>query len=329
MVTLLAAGWLLSGHLVSQTPPLAVAAGRTAAAFLTLTLIAALTPRTRAAARAGAARPRAVALLAFLGFFVYYSGTLLGVDRIGVSGVGLIVCLLPCLTFVIGVAAFREQSTVRKAGGTLIAVSAAVGYALADGGAAGGGPGAGGTGTLAAGLLLALAGTFTYALYGYVYRQRMADIPPLAALPAITGAGAAMLAPAALFLTPLDGVGPGDWAGIALLGAVLTAPVFLISHALILLRGPLFTSAVALVVPLLIRLGEWALGWDTAPGPLVLALLGLCLAGVWLTARARSAPPAEGGGGPAGPARPLPAHPADPAHSAEHADPAPRTRGTP
>ncbi|WP_166459596.1 DMT family transporter [Amycolatopsis pithecellobii] len=283
MITLLAAGWLLAGHLVDGAPPLLVAAGRTAASFVVITVVALLYPRSRSEVRAATARGGSVALLAFLGFFAYYSGTLLGTGFIGASRVGLIVSLLPCITFVIGVVAFREPSTGRKVLGTVLAVVAALGYALADASAGNGaGPGVGGS-ALVSGGLLALGGTFTYAVYGYVYRRRMADVSPVAALPAITGAGTVMLGLTVVLFVPLGGVSLADWGGIATLGAVLTAPVFLISHELILRKGPLFTSALALVVPFLVRLGEWALGREAAPGPLVLLLLLLCAAGVWLT----------------------------------------------
>ncbi|MFE5583133.1 DMT family transporter [Kitasatospora sp. NPDC056531] len=301
MALLLATGWLLSGHLVSDAPALAVAAGRTAASFVTISLVVALTSRgrsergrsepgrsgrrgsdLRAEVRIAASRRRAVVLLAFLGFFVYYSGTLLGTSRIGASRVGLIVSLLPCLTFLIGIATFGEKSTLRKASGTLLAVAAAIGYAVADG-AAGTEKAGSGHGGLVTGVLLALGGTLSYALYGYVYRWRMPDLSPLASLPAITGGGTVMLGLATVLFVPLGGIGLSSWAGIALLGAVLTAPVFVISHELILRKGPLFTSSVALIVPFLVRLGEWTLGWATAPGPLVLVLIFLCAAGVWLT----------------------------------------------
>jgi hypothetical protein len=67
------------GRLVSDTPPLAVAAGRTGASFLVISAISALQPRSWFAIRASAGRRRAVISLAFLGFFAYYTGTLLGV----------------------------------------------------------------------------------------------------------------------------------------------------------------------------------------------------------------------------------------------------------
>ncbi|MER5888204.1 DMT family transporter [Streptomyces sp. NPDC001941] len=317
MVLLLAAGWVASGKLVSDTPPLAVAAGRTAASFLTITAVAALRPSAWGAIRTSSRRHGAVALLAFLGFFAYYTGTLLGVEQIGASRVGLVVSLLPCITFAIGIVAFREHASVRKVAGAVLAVGAALGYALGEGPESGGA-----TGSLATGVLLALAGTFTYALYGYVYRRHMADVPPMAALPAVTGAGTVMLGIATAVYVPLGGVTAGQWAGVALLGAVLTAPVFLISHELILRKGPLFTSALALTVPFLIRLGEWAAGEADAPGPLAMLFLALCAAGVWMTVAARRPKPAEADG-PADPegsaVREEPDGPEEPATPAEHA----------
>lgn len=290
MVLLLATGWLVSGKLVSDTPPLAVAAGRTGASFLVITVICLLQPRTRPAVRAGASRRRAVVLLAFLGFFAYYTGTLLGVDRIGASQVGLVVSLLPCITFAIGVMAFREAKSARKFLGTVLAVAAALGYAF-DGGSVTSGTG---TGAMVTGGLFALAGTVAYAMYGYVYRHHMSDVPPMAALPAVTGAGTVMLGLAAIVFVPLGAIGASQWAGVAVLGAVLTAPVFLISHELIVRKGPLFTSAVALVVPFLVRLGEWAWGGADAPNVVSFLFLGLCSAGVWMTvAPSRSGPAAE------------------------------------
>lgn len=283
MVVLLAAGWLLSGHLVAGIDPLAVAAGRTAAAFAVLTAIAAAVPAVRGGMREAVSRPRAVAALAVLGFVLYYTGTLLGVDRIGASRVGLIVSLLPCVTFAIGIAAFGERATARKTAGTLAAVAAAIAYAAGTGAEAAGG-------AVWSGTLLAFGGTVAYALYGYVYRSRLGDLPPLAALPAVTGTAALALGLIAVAAAPLGALSAADWGGIAVLGAVLTAPVFVLSHELILRRGPLFTSSVALLVPFLVRLGEWALGWAGPPGPAPIALLGLCAAGVWLTVRGDRAP---------------------------------------
>lgn len=282
VVLLLAASWLLAGHLVTSAPPLLVAAGRTAGAFITLTVFAMLHPRSRSDLRTAAKRGRSIALLGFLGFFAYYTGTMMGIGLIGASRVGLITSLLPSITFVIGLLAFREHATWRKVLGTILAVLGACGYALVNVPSGNADPGSTGN-ILLGGGLLALGGTIAYAVYSYVYRWRMADVSPLAALTAITGAGTLMLGSMVGLFVPVAGLALADWGGIAVLGVVLTAPIFLLLHEIILRKGPLFTAALQLAVPFLIRLGEWALGWEDAPGPLVILLLLVCAGGVWLT----------------------------------------------
>ncbi|MAG04907.1 MAG: hypothetical protein CMN66_00725, partial [Sphingomonadaceae bacterium] len=72
-------------------------------------------------------------------------------------------------------------------------------------------------------------------------------------------------------------------AELAVLGVALTAPVFILLHELIRRRGPLFTAALSLAVPFLIRTGEWALASKGPPSALVLLFLLVCCAGVGLT----------------------------------------------
>lgn len=284
LVVLLAASWLLAGHLVTRVSPMLVAAGRTGGSFVVLTLVALLYRRSRRDMRFAASRVRSVALLGFLGFFAYYAGTMIGTGFIGASRVGLITSLLPSITFAIGVIAFGEPSTRSKKVGTLLAVSGAIGYVLAEGEVPSGGSSPGGA-TMLWGGMLGFGGTFAYALYGYIYQKRLSDLSSLGVLPAITGVGTVMLVLAVILFVPLDGIAVMDLVGIAALGTVLTAPVFLLLHELILRKGPLFTAALSLAVPFSVRIGEWMLGWASAPNPLVLFLLLICAIGVGLTIR--------------------------------------------
>tara|TARA_R110002049_G_C8688923_1_gene521738 strand:- start:105 stop:467 length:363 start_codon:yes stop_codon:yes gene_type:complete len=107
----------------------------------------------------------------------------------------------------------------------------------------------------------------------------------MSALPAITGAGTIMLGAAALLFAPLGAIASRDWAELAILGALFTAPVFILLHELILRKGPLFTAGLSLTVPFVLRMGGWAVGQQGAPGWIVLALLASCAAGVWLVIR--------------------------------------------
>ncbi|MEB8339509.1 DMT family transporter [Streptomyces endophyticus] len=272
LVVLLAGTWLLSGALVAHSDPLLVAAGRTGVCAVVLAGCAALRPAHRAGLRALARTPGSIALvavLALLGFAAYALGTLTAIERIGTSLTNLVVALLPCLSLALGALLFGQRATLRQTAGAALATTAAAGYALGTGG---GRPDA-------LGLGLALAGTLAFAGYGFVYRGRLGDVPPAVSLPALLGVATVFLVPFALTAPRAT---PGQWAGIALLGGVVYAPAYLVQHRLILRCGPVFTAAVQLAVPFLVRLGDWTLGNRGAPSPAELALLCAALAGIAL-----------------------------------------------
>ncbi|MEW2625916.1 DMT family transporter [Streptomyces sp. NPDC048106] len=287
-VVLLTAGWVLSGVLVTDdVPPLAVATGRAAGSTVVLSAIALTTASTRSAVLVTARRGRSVLVLAFLGYFVYFVGTMLGVAHMGASTTGLVVALLPCVTFVIGVAAFGERATRRKAAGTLIAIAGAFGYALTTSGDA-----ADTRGVLVGGAWTLLA-TATFALYNYLYRGALHDVPPLGALPVVFACATAMLLPVSALTEPLADVTARQWLGTLLLGAVLTAPVYVTAHELVLRRGPMYMAALSLIVPFLVRITEWSLGNAPALTAVVVATMVVCLAGIALTVRPDRVPNAQ------------------------------------
>jgi drug/metabolite transporter (DMT)-like permease len=284
MVTLLTAGWVLSGELVRQVPPLTVAAVRTASTFPVLTTLVLIRPAMRVAAGRAIRRWSGLLVLAVLGFLLYYGGTMLAIARIGAPATGIVVGLLPCVTLILGLIAFGEKAGAAKLAGTVVAVGAAVAYALQHGGPTG--PHVADRAGTALGVALALAGTVSYALYGYVYRRLMGDLPSLASLPGITGV-------ATMLLLPLAALTPGGWdltarelLGLIFLGVAFTAPVFLISHELVLVRGPLFTTSAAVCVPFLIRVTEWLFGTATLFGPWEVLLFALAAGGVLIAVRA-------------------------------------------
>jgi drug/metabolite transporter (DMT)-like permease len=288
-VLLLAVGWIISGALVAASAPaLAVATGRTAGSSCTLFIIAVMTAQGRADVRVVTRRPGAVVVLAFLGYFVYFGGTMLGIAHIGASRTGLIVSLLPCITFIVGIIGFGEQATLRKAAGTAVAVAAAVGYSLVTRS----GHESHGTGllNLMIGLAFTLLATVTFAVYGYAYKSRFHDVSPVSALALLFGVATLMLIPVTAATVPLGSVRLSQWLGAFGLGAVLTAPVYITGHELFLRRGPLFVAAIALVVPFLVRMGEWALGNVSAPDLPSMIFMALCLAGVTAVVRGAQAP---------------------------------------
>lgn len=285
LIALLAGTWLLSGALVDTADPLLVAVGRTGVSCVVLAAFAAARSASRTPALTLLARPGLLVPLAFLGFAAYAAGTLLALPRIGTSLTNLVVALMPCATLALGALLFGQRATLRQALGAALATAATAAYALR-----------GGTGHLdAAGLLLALAGTLAFAVYGFLYRRRLADVAPSAALPVLLGAATVLLLP---FAALARGASPGQWAGIALLGGAVYAPAYLVQHRLILLRGPVYTAAVQLAVPFTVRLGEWGLGMAGAPSATEVALLGGALLGISLVTFTRGAVPQQRPGAP-------------------------------
>ncbi|MFF9349410.1 DMT family transporter [Streptomyces sp. NPDC014734] len=273
LVLLLAGTWLLSGSLVTGTDPLIVAVGRTAVCCAVLTAVAATRPGGRADLRRAAARPGTVWLLGLLGFAGYAAGTLLAIERIGTSLANLIVALMPCASVAVGAMFFGERSGARRSAGAVLACAAAAGYAAlgAD------------VGDIdRVGLLLVSAATVAFAVYGFLYRERLPGLPPLAVLPVLLAAATCLLLPMSLPALISHPPSPAAIGGIVLLGAAVYAPAYLVQHRLILVRGPVFTAAVQLAVPFTVRLGDWALHTAPAPSATELLLLAVCCAGIAL-----------------------------------------------
>ncbi|MGM1062235.1 DMT family transporter [Saccharothrix sp. Mg75] len=284
MVALLTGGWVMSGRLLAQLPPLTVAGVRTLFTLPVVIGLVLVKARYRKASVVALRRPVALAKLALLGFFLYSVCTVFAITMIGASASGILVGLMPCLTLVIGVAAFRERSTPTKWVGTVLAVAASVVYGLRHGVPVGLAQATGWT--IALGVGLALAGTFFYSLYGFAYRAEMGDLPSLASLPGIAGVATLMLVPTALLIgEDLWSLSLAQLGALFLLGAVFTAPVYVLSHELVLVRGPLFTASAAVCLPFLVRSTEWVLGVAPVFTVFEVTLFALAAAGVLLVVR--------------------------------------------
>ncbi|MFJ1824318.1 hypothetical protein, partial [Streptomyces sp. NPDC088178] len=116
----------------------------------------------------------------------------------------------------------------------------------------------------------------------FLYRERLAGLPPLAVLPVLLAAATCLLLPMALPALIAHPPTPAATGGVLVLGAALYAPAYLVQHRLILLRGPVFTAAVQLAVPFTVRLGDWALNTAPAPSVTELLLLAVCCGGIAL-----------------------------------------------
>ena len=284
LVALLSLTWLLSGALVAHTDPFAVAAGRATTSCLGLSLVAAATKATRRPAlEVARRRPRAVAVLGALGVFGYSTASVWAIGLIGAATTNLVLALLPCATFVLGLWLFRERPGATALVGTCVAAAAAVAYGLLDRGSGFGVRGGVTPARALLGVLAALTAVVSMALYAHFYGRLAPDVSSVVALPSVFGAGALMLLLPALARNSFGHLTPTQWGQIVLLGCGVYVPAYVIQHELLLRRGALFTTSVSLAVPFSVRFCTWGLGRAAPPSPLATALLLTCCLGVFLT----------------------------------------------
>ncbi|MBL1118390.1 DMT family transporter [Streptomyces sp. 110] len=284
LVVLLAATWLLSGALVATTDPLAVAAGRATTSFLGLLMVAAARTATRRPALDVMKHGRRAAMaLGSLGVFGYSVASIWAIRLVGATTTNVVLALLPCATFLLGAVLFRQRPGRVALAGTCLAVTAAVAYGFLDSGRGLGIRGDASGGRTVLGVLTALAAVGCMALYAHYYNRLAAGSSSLVTLPAVFGAGALMLLLPALTLNSFGQVTPAQWGGLLLLGCGIYVPAYIIQHELLLRRGPLFTTSMALTVPFVVRVCTWGIGQAGPPSPFVLGLLIACCIGVRLT----------------------------------------------
>ncbi|MFI1092499.1 DMT family transporter [Streptomyces sp. NPDC020917] len=305
LVALLSLTWLLSGALVARAEPFAVAAGRATSSFVGLSLVAAARSATRRPAlKAATRRPVGAVVLGALGVFGYSAASVWAIGLIGAATTNVILTLLPCMTFLLGLWLFHEPPGAAAVMGTCVAVASAAAYGLLDHGRGLGIRGEVTPSRALLGVLAALAAVVAMAFYSHLYGRLAPDTSSLVALPSVFGAGATMLLLPALARGAFGSLTPAQWGEIVLLGCGVYVPAYVIQHELLLRRGPLFTTSVSLAVPFCVRLCTWGLGKAGPPSPLVAVLLLACCCGVLLTLpRTRNHTP--------GPATPGAAKPTD------------------
>lgn len=133
----------------------------------------------------------------------------------------------------------------------------------------------------------ALAGTAAALLYGFginLVRRHLTPYPPAAVAAATLIAGAALLAPLALYAWPAHALGAASWVSAVLLGTLCTGTAFVLYYRLIARVGAARASTVTYLIPLFGVIWAWlVLGEPLTP---TMALAGvLILAGVALSQR--------------------------------------------
>ena len=226
-------------------------------------------------------RSRAVVALAFVQIAAPFALITFGERYISSSLTGILVASAPIFTALL--APFLDHAE-RSSGMRLVGVWVGiVGVAVLLGFDAGDGPLA-----LAGGLMVVLAGA-CYALAGFYFKRRFADVAPVGAVTVAMVAVAAILAVPAALSAPTEMPEAITLGALAALGVGGTGIAFVIFYTLLGTVGPALTSIVAYIAP----------GFAVIYGVLLLderftifTLLGLTLilAGSWLAAGGRLVP---------------------------------------
>jgi drug/metabolite transporter (DMT)-like permease len=214
-------------------------------------------------------------MLALLGFVLYSLLTFAALMVLNPSDLGMTLALIPGFTYALGLAFFNDRVHHLKLLGVPLATGAAL-YYTTDGFL-----------SLEAadtfGIAMAAGAAFGYALYGLTYKRFMADLPMTCVLPFITTVAFLMFLPWFLFISP-EKISIDLWtvAKLLILGAGLSAPVFLMYHAVIDLGGVLYANSIGILSPFAILLTEWAFGYRNSASLGELIAMTACAVGVAL-----------------------------------------------
>lgn len=282
---LLGLTWIFSGLAVDRSSPDVVAAGRS---FFSCAGLMLLLTRDRGAFRRSVSmirqRPFALLLSGLLGVAIYAFGSLQAIGLLGVSVPNLLVATTPCLSMIIGILWFAKSGNPLAWCGIGLATLGAIGYVL----------GSFALGhqlawpTVVLGVVCGIAAVISIAVYGQHYARIAAGHDPLDLLPGIFGFGTLILLVLLAVTGRLTAIFHIDLVTLLLLivlGVAIYVPVYVLQHQLIHLRGAVYMAAVSLVVPFIVRVLQIVLLHGRLPGPVEIASMIICVAGVALVVR--------------------------------------------
>lgn len=246
--------WVLAKNIIDSAPLYLSAIGRVLATSIFLWAFFLLRPGKRVKSTIMLRRWPAIIILALLGFVLYSLLTFLALTVLNPSDLGMTLALIPGFTYTLGLVFFGERIHRLKLLGIPLATGAALYYTT------------NGFQSVAAenafGIVMAAGAALSYALYGLIYKKLMADLPMTSVLPFITTVALLMFLPWLLFVSPEErSIEIWTVAKLLILGAGLSAPVFLMYHAVIDLGGVLYANSIGILSPFAILLTEWIFGY--------------------------------------------------------------------
>lgn len=270
--------WVLAKRVLADAPPMWSGAGRLLASFAALLLAVALDRSSRIPASDLLQRLPLVLLLAVLGFAGYFTLTFLALRLMPSSDLVMLLALTPGVTYLLGTAFFGERFDILRALGVALATACVM--LFQDVGMSAPSP------ERLGGMGLVLVAITGYSLYGLIYGRTMRGLSVVGLLAALTGAATVMVGTWAWTVEgPPPALQPRTLLAIACIGALLSAPVYIMVNKLVLAGGAFLATLVGLVAPFTVLLLESALGlrlvtardlllMATAAGALVLVLRG-------------------------------------------------------
>lgn len=273
ILTLFSVSWLLSKNLIGSIPAMHAVGLRLAATTATLWLIAALIER-KAMVRVslGAVGPQ-LFLLSVLGFSLYFIGSFGALKTLRASDLTMVLAAIPGMTYLLGLLSRSvDFSWIKTFGVAFVSVAALSFNASGDGQV-----------VHFYGVVLAFIAAVSYALYGLLSRRYLQDLPLLTSLAWITLMGSVCFIPLFVFdPAPLLSLSLSDVIKVTGLGAVCSAPVYVLYQKVLAEGGVVYANAIGLLAPIAVVMGEWLIGTGVAlsgvkAGALVGAMVGTTL----------------------------------------------------
>ena len=274
IIALYALSWVWSAQVLMTAPPLWSAAIRLAASLGAILALNAVRRRSgRDASRLALPRILVLSLLGFAGFFGL---TYLALADIPASLLVLVLSTIPILTLLQGRVLFGMRLGPFSMVGILCICAAIWLFAqLVD-------PVSGSDPLL--GIVFGLVAAAGYSFYGLLYKKWAGSVMVTDLLPWLLAPSAIAIALLAFHLEGAPRIVMADIAALAVIGALIAAPIYVMYNALILRAGPLAASSISVAAPITTFILESLMIRHQALGVSAFALVLIGAVGVALLA---------------------------------------------
>jgi len=266
---LFSASWILSKDIVSGLPAVHATGLRLAATATALWLIVAIHKPGRLPISALPGALFGFILLAVFGFAAYFLLSFAALVPLQASQLSMVLASIPAITYLIALTLGMDQPNALKFIGVPLVTVGAVWFNLADVHGLSVGH--------MAGLAMAAGAALSYALYGLCSKRFLAGRPLLGSLAWITTFAALMFVPVYIVdPEPLLTLTPDGIVKIALLGAVLSAPIYVLYQVVLAAGGVVYANSIGVMAPFVILAAEMAVGfrYDVTLPEIVAMMIG-------------------------------------------------------